>query len=170
MAGVGSSMVDTRPLAPPGSPGREPFVLEALGLVPIAQQSEVERATRGFGLKLELLAVEDLAIARIESGCPDVLLIDADLVACPGQLCRFARSLRPDVAVFLLTWYWSERDDVLWRCADAILHKPPRYAEWEFVFRRCGVLRACQSDTARSTGAAIAQPALSAGERSFSHA
>ena len=176
-------ILDARLLAPLGSRRQEPPVAdptrslqgrpEALGLVPVAMRSEVERATRELGLKLECLAAEDLAVARIESGCPNILLIDADVVARPGDLCRFARSLRPNIRVFVLTWYWSERDEVLGRCGDAILHKPPRCAEWESVFRPCGVLLACQSEAIQSACAArplIAQPALSAGDRSYSRA
>jgi hypothetical protein len=118
--------------------------LETLGLAPGALCAEIERVTVGFHLKLEWQADIALFVARVESGCPPLLLIDTDLVGCPGDLCRFARSLRPDVRIFGISCYWSERDEALLTCVDALLHKPPRRAQWEAVFDRAGIPRALQ--------------------------
>jgi hypothetical protein len=80
-----------------------------------------------------------LVVARIESSCPPFVLVDTELLGCPADLCCFARSLRPDVKVFAVVNFWSEREDALHKCVDALLHKPPRRREWEVVLRRFGV-------------------------------
>ena len=125
--------VDPVPADAPGN------TLEAIGLVPPAMHADVRRAIAGLHLRLDLSGTAALVVARIESACPELLLIDTDLLGCPVDLCRFARSLRPDVKVFGLTYYWSEREEGLRFCADAILHKPARDAEWKAVLRRFGV-------------------------------
>jgi DNA-binding response OmpR family regulator len=113
--------------------------LVAIGLIPQALHQEVRRALAGLHVQLDLAATADLVVARLESDCPDLLLIDTDLVGCPADLCAFAHSLRPDVKVFGLVNQWSEREESLRSCADAVLHKPPRSAEWRPVLRRFGV-------------------------------
>ena len=118
----------------------EPRPLEAIGLMPPALHLEVRRAIAGLHVQLELSDTAELVVARLEGDCPDIVLIDTDLLGCPSDLCRFARSLRPDVKVMGLAYYWSEREEALRLCADAILHKPARDAEWKAVLRRFGVL------------------------------
>jgi len=113
--------------------------LEAIGLIPPALHPEVRRAIAGLHVQLDLSDTAELVVARLESACPELLFIDTDLLGCPVDLCRFARSLRPDVKVFGLAYYWSEREEALRACADAILHKPARDAEWKAVLRRFGV-------------------------------
>lgn len=113
--------------------------IEAVGLIPAALHPEVRRAIAGLHVHLDLSGATELVVARIESDCPAILLVDADLLGCPEDVCRFARSLRPDVRVFGLAYYWSEREEALLMCADAILHKPARNAEWKTVLRRFGV-------------------------------
>lgn len=112
---------------------------EALGLIAAELQSAVREAMAGFRVGLEMLAATDLVVARIESNCPPFLLIDTELLGCPVDLCRFARSLRPDVKVFAVVYFWSDREEGLHACADAILHKPPRRRQWEGVLQRLGV-------------------------------
>jgi hypothetical protein len=122
--------------------GAKPAVLrpaEALGLVAAELQPAVREAMAGFRVRLEMSAAVDLAVARIESSCPPFLLIDTELLGCPADLCCFARSLRPGVKVFAVVYFWSEREDALRECADALLHKPPRRREWEGVLQRFGV-------------------------------
>ena len=113
--------------------------LEALGLIARDLQPAVRAAITGFNVRLESWDVTDLVVARIESGCPPLLLIDTELLGCPVDLCRFARSLRPDVIVFGLAYFWSEREGALRTCADAVLHKPPRRANWQSTLTRCGI-------------------------------
>ncbi len=127
MAGLESDLVDTR--------ARQ----DALGLVAADVQPSVHRALERFNVRLEMNEAPDFVVARIESGCPPLLLIDTELMGCLTKLCCFARSLRPDVTVFGLTYFWSERDESMRECADAILHKPPRQPEWDAVMRRFGV-------------------------------
>jgi hypothetical protein len=110
--------------------------IDGVGLVAAGLHDGVWRALRGLPLKLELSDSVDIVIARIESACPALVLVDGDLLGCPADLCSFARSLRRDVTVLGMTYYWSERDDALCGCVDALLHKPPRETEWRAVFER----------------------------------
>lgn len=115
----------------------EPRVaFSTIGLVPHALRATVAHIVAGMPLQLTFLESADLVVARVESDCPDMLLLDTDLLGCPSDLCRFARSLRPDVRVLALAYYWSEREDALHACVDAILHKPARDAEWRQLLRR----------------------------------
>ena len=123
----------------PAQPESLETPFEAIGLMPPALHRDVRRAIAGLHVRLELSGATDLVVARIESACPELLFIDTDLLGCPADLCRFARSLRPDVKVFGLAYYWSEHDEGLRSCADAILHKPARGTEWKAVLRRFGV-------------------------------
>lgn len=113
--------------------------LAAIGLMPLALHPDVRRAIAGLHVRLELSETADLVAARLESACPELLLIDTDMLGCPADLCRFARSLRPAVKVFGLAYYWSEREEALHACVDAILHKPARGSEWKPTLRRFGV-------------------------------
>ena len=113
----------------------------ALALAPPELHGEMARACQGLALKLECTAATDLFVSRIESGCPPLLLVDADLMGWPADLCKFARSLRPDVKVLALTCQWSEHDGALTQLVDGILHKPPRRSQWEGVFEQMGVER-----------------------------
>jgi hypothetical protein len=112
-----------------------------LGLAPVALHQAVQRVAAPFGLRLQWETARELFVARIESGCPSLLIVDTDLMGCLSELCSFARSVRPDVRVLGLTCYWSERDEALAACADAVLHKPLRQAQWEAVFARLGLSR-----------------------------
>jgi hypothetical protein len=78
-------------------------------------------------------------MAHIESGCPAWILVDSDVLGDLSDLCKLARSIRPDVAVIGLTTCWSDHDAVLWGCVDAVLHKPPREEAWRSVFSRFGL-------------------------------
>ena len=116
-----------------------PGPLEALGLVAVDLQPSVRDAMAGFNVRLELSDATDVVVTRIETSCPGILLIDTDLLGCPADLCRFARSLRSDVKVITLAYFWSDREEALRACADAVLHKPPRRADWQAPLTRLGV-------------------------------
>lgn len=127
--------------ARPGDGRRRPGI-HTLVLVPMVLEPEVCRATSRFDLRLEFAAELGLFVTRIESDYPAVLIVDVDLAESLTTLSAFARSLRPDVKIFAVTCYWSERDDGVRGCADAILHKPPRRSQWEAVLGRAGLPRA----------------------------
>ena len=93
----------------------------------------------GFNVRLELSDATDVVVARIETSCPRILLIDTDLLGRPADLCWFARSLRPDLTFVGMAYFWSEREEALRACADAVLHKPPRRREWQVTLTRLGV-------------------------------
>jgi len=117
--------------------------LLALALLAPGLEPEVRAASGDFALELECLSRLDVFVNRVESHCPPLLLVDADLVGgCPADLCRFARSLRPDVKILSLAWCWSDRDDALRGCADGVLRKPPRRAAWSAVLAGLGLPRA----------------------------
>jgi hypothetical protein len=104
-------------------------------LVSAHARPEVQRVLPGLALNVMLCTGHiDLLTAQVESACPQVLIIDTDLIAVPGDLRRFARSLRPDVQVVALVNHWSEREERLKDAVDAVLHKPPRRDEWERLF------------------------------------
>ena len=113
--------------------------VEALGLIAHDLQPVVRAALTGFNVRLELSDATDVVVARIETSCPRILLIDTDLLGRPADLCRFARSLRPDVTFVGLAYFWSEREEAVRACADAVLHKPPRRPEWWPTLTRLGV-------------------------------
>lgn len=75
-----------------------------------------------------------LLIARIESACPQILILDLDLSPRPDELARLARSLRPEVRIVSAQWHWADRDAPTF--ADAVVHKPPRRDEWFPVIAR----------------------------------
>jgi len=110
--------------------------VSALGLVEVSLQPAVLRTLEPFNVTLETSDAVDLVVASIESECPSLLLIDTELMGCPADLCCFARGLRPDVIVLAIAYSWSEREEALRECADGLLHKPPRQAEWQATFRR----------------------------------
>jgi DNA-binding response OmpR family regulator len=108
--------------------------------------AEVRRISDGFALTFEAAPDARVLAARIERACPDVLLIDTDLLGGLRGFCHFARARRPDARIIGVTYYWSERDEGLDACVDAVLHKPPRRAPWERAFERLAVPRAvCES-------------------------
>jgi hypothetical protein len=102
----------------------------ALGLMPASFESDLRRLTRELGLRLEFSSATEIAIARIEASCPELGLVDCDLLGKVEDLFQFARSLRPDVWLIGVTCYWSERDESLRPFANAVIHKPPRGDEW----------------------------------------
>lgn len=110
--------------------------IEGVGLVAGGLYAALSRALNGLPVRLELSASADLLVARIESACPPLIVVDGDLLGCPAQLCSFARSLRPDVTVLGLTYYWSDREEAFRGCVDGLLHKPPREIEWRATFER----------------------------------
>ena len=93
-----------------------------------ALESEIRRAVQGLNLTLECTAFSGLLIARIESCCPQLVILDLDITPRPEDLARFARSLRPDARIVAAQWYWAEREPPTF--ADAVLHKPARRDEW----------------------------------------
>lgn len=110
------------------SPGRP--LVRAAGLVAIPIQPLVLQALGPFPLQIELFERLETLVTGIETACPGLLLVDSDLAGNFKDLHAFARSLRPDVRILALLCYWSDREASLRACADAILHKPPRDAEW----------------------------------------
>ena len=117
----------------------------AVGLIASHLQSGVRQATTGFEVRIEMSDAADLVVTRIETRCPPFVLIDTELLGCPVDLCRFARSLRADVTIVALVYFWSEREEALRACADAVLHKPPRRTEWDSVLNRLGVPRSANA-------------------------
>ena len=117
-----------------------PASTELLGLVSVSLHRDIRRVTAGLRIRVELSDAVGLVAARIESRCPEIVLVDTDLVGCPGGLCRLARSLRPEVQFVGLACSWSERETMLRECADVIVHKPIRDAEWTALFGRLGVV------------------------------
>jgi hypothetical protein len=102
----------------------------ALALMPSSFEPDLRSLARELGLHLEFSSATEIAMARIEASCPELVLVDCDLLGRAEDLFQFARSLRPDVWLIGVTCYWSERDESLRRFANALIHKPPRGDEW----------------------------------------
>jgi len=115
--------------------------MEVLGLVCAHLEPAIRRATERFDLELEFTARVDMFVTRIESWHPAVLLVDTELFGSLPELSSFTRSLRPDVKIFAVTWYWSQIDDRVSAAVDGVLHKPPRRAQWEAVLEALGTRR-----------------------------
>ena len=106
-------------------------VPEVLVLIPHALRHDVQQMTRDMPFALEFVSTPELAMARIESACPEIVVLDDDMMACSDEVRRFVRSLRPDVRLVAVTCRWSEREEELRGCADAVIHKPLRESEWK---------------------------------------
>jgi hypothetical protein len=102
--------------------------LSAAVLAGAGLERDIRRALEGLNVRLEFTAMSGVLIARIESACPQIVILDLDISPQPDDLARFARSLRPDVRIVSAQWYWSDRDAPTF--ADAVVHKPPRRDEW----------------------------------------
>lgn len=107
---------------------------QAVALAAAPSRAEIERFVPSLSLDITFVARVDLLSAQVETSCPQVLIIDTDLLGLPEELCRMARSLRPDVLTVALVNHWSEREDRLAGVVDAVLHKPPRWDEWQRLF------------------------------------
>ena len=131
---MGATVLD-RPLAAPPE-------AELVGLLPVVLHPDVRRLAADLRVNLELSDTVGLVVARIASRCPEIVLVDADLVGCPERLCRLGRSMRRDVKFVVVSCFWSEREEMLRVCADAILHKPVRDGEWRDLLGRLSVIDA----------------------------
>jgi hypothetical protein len=82
----------------------------------------------GLRLRIEFVPSQGAFAERIETAYPDIVLMDLDLVARPGELARFAWSLRRQTKIVAVTAWWSDREPL--EEFDLTLHKPPRRDEW----------------------------------------
>ena len=111
----------------------------ALVLASARLTTELERFLPALNLEAAFVSRVDHFSAAVETSCPEVLIIDTDLLALPGDLSRMAHSLRLDVITVALVNHWSEREERLRGMVDEILHKPPRRVEeWQQMFARRG--------------------------------
>jgi hypothetical protein len=112
----------------------EPRRRRGLVLAHVDVGAQIVRIAWTFHIDLAPVDQLDRVSALVESGCPEVLVIDTDVLALPGDLCRMARSLRADVLTVALVNHWSEREERITSAVDAVLHKPPRLFEWQRLF------------------------------------
>jgi hypothetical protein len=119
--------LESWPLAPPARH-------RAVALVTDRARGDIRRLLPSYSAEIQFEARVDVFAARVETSCPQILIIDTDVLALPRDLCLMARSLRPDVVTAALVNHWSEREERLVGVVDAVLHKPPRREEWQRVF------------------------------------
>ena len=113
-----------------GPSRRRALVLASEGLC-----VDIERILSSLSLTVAFVTPVDVFSAIVEAGCPQNLINHTDLLSLPGDLCRMAHSLRPDVLTVALVNHWSEREERLKGTVDAVLHKPPRrLEEWQELF------------------------------------
>lgn len=115
-------------------PVRRSAGVRAVALVTDRAREDIRHLLPSFCAEILFEVRVDVFVARVESSCPEILIIDTDLLALPGDLCRIARSLRPDVVTVALVNHWSEREERLPGVVDVVLHKPPRREEWLQLF------------------------------------
>jgi hypothetical protein len=101
----------------------------ALILAPERSWREVRAAVSGLRLQAEFVAAPGVLLARVEAGCPAIVIVDMDLLSRVDDLTRFARSLRPDVHLIGMSW-WRSDHERLAEGMDLVLHKPIRRDEW----------------------------------------
>lgn len=106
----------------------------AVALASHLARAEIEPLLASLCVDITFVMRIELLSARVESGCPEILIIDTDLLGLPDELCRMARSLRPDVVTVALVNHWSDREQRLKGVVDAVLHKPARREEWQQLF------------------------------------
>ena len=106
----------------------------AVALASHLARAEIEPLLASLCLDITFVTRVDLLSTCVESNCPEILIIDTDLLGLPDELCRMARSLRPDVVMVALVNRWSEREERLQGVVDVVLHKPPRREEWQRLF------------------------------------
>lgn len=114
----------------PQSPARH----QAVALASPRAREEIERLLPLLNLDVIFVGRVDLLSARVETACPEIIIIDTEVLALPGDLCHMARSMRHDVVIIALVSHWSEREERLKAVVDATLHRPPRRDEWERLF------------------------------------
>jgi DNA-binding response OmpR family regulator len=108
---------------------------ELVALMSSASARELQLAARDVGFAV--CVIEDVRemVVRIEADCPRVVVVDSDWAGDAEVILRFARSLRADVFLVGVTYFWSDRDEILQPLADAVLHKPLRRSECTRVLR-----------------------------------
>lgn len=109
-----------------GEDAAPPLVAGVLASPPL--ERAIRLALGGLNLRLDFISMSGLLVARIEAECPRLLILDLDICPGPDDLTRFARSLRPDILVAAVHWYWAERETPAF--ADVLVHKPVRRDEW----------------------------------------
>ena len=107
----------------------EPIV----ALLPGVEHQVAEIALE-LAIEIEFARGIEQLMARVESGCPRTVIVDADVLGWPASFCLFARSLRPDVSIIAVLHHWSECEAPMREWVDAVLHKPPRLHEWALLF------------------------------------
>ena len=107
---------------------KRPAPLTAAVLAGAVFEGEIRRALQGLNVTLECTGLSGVLLARIESACPEIVIVDLDITPRPNELAIFARSLRPDVCIVSAQWYWSDHEPPTF--ADAVVHKPARRDEW----------------------------------------
>jgi hypothetical protein len=116
-------------------PPPRPDTKDLVALMAGASARELRLAARD--LRLVVYVIEDVRemVVRIEADCPRVVVVDTEWAADAEVILRFARSLRADAFLIGVTYFWSDRDEILQPLADAVLHKPLRRSECTRVLR-----------------------------------
>ena len=131
--------------------------IRALAMLLPSLASQIRQITARLPIAMKMCDTSRMFMAHVERRCPELLLVDTDLVGGVGDLARVAHSIRRDVCVVGLACFWSEREEALRAALDGVLHKPPRAAEWEALTRGL-----CAFHAPASTASRPAPPDLAA--------
>jgi len=113
----------------------------ALGLLGRDILPAVERLLGEFAVRGDLRADLALFLDGFEHQRPDLVLIDSDLMGYPCDVFKRVRERNPHAKAVFVACFWSEREAMFQDCADAVVHKPVRAAEWRRAFAVCGLPR-----------------------------
>lgn len=111
-----------------------------LGLVPSGLDSDVRRVFRELALDIHLTGNAGDFATRVISYAPHLLVVDMDAPGMHAELVGTARALRGGVPVLGVVYHWSERELYARSLVDALVHKPPRTAEWLAQLRHLGIV------------------------------
>lgn len=127
--GLSRPPIDESRINPPHGLSRQP-IQGCLALVSPRLNASIRAVLAPLVTEVRFVASRVEFVAAVESPWPELLLIDTDLVGCPGELCATIRSVRLDARVVGVSCFWSDREESLRGCLDLVLHKPPRFVEW----------------------------------------
>lgn len=116
-------------------PPPRPDSTELVALMSSTSARELQLAARDLGLAAYVIENVREMVVRIEADCPRVVVVDSDWARDAEVILRFARSLRADTFLIGVTYFWSDRDEILQPLADIVLHKPLRRSECTRVLR-----------------------------------
>lgn len=99
----------------------------------------LEAFASDFEMRLDVHEDDRAFLDAIARDGPDLVVVDSDIMGHPCDLSDLVRNHNPQASFIVVAWFWSDREEALRDCADAVVHKPIRGSEWRRAFADCGV-------------------------------